>query len=926
MSGVGTAMSSEPRRGPVHDPVEPVDQLVADAEKPTREPLDMLLRNLRTSAAGLESREAERRLAIYGPNVLPQAHRATWPRALARQITHPLALLLFAAAVLALVAGTPTVCWAILAVIAINAVVAFAQETQAARAVQALARYLPPQARVIRSGAAVLVAADQVVPGDVLLIDEGDRISADARLIDGSLEVDLSALTGESIPVTRSARERDTADRLIDAPDAVFSGTSCTSGRAPAVVFATGAHTELGRIAALSQRRHGRESPLERQVRRGAWVIAAVAVAMGVLFLPLGLLAGLTLANAVIFAIGLLVANVPEGLLPTITLALAVGVRKLARAGALVKRLSAVETLGSTTVICTDKTGTLTQNRMQVVELWSDGQTREPRRRDPALHDLAEVMADCGDPLTADPMERALRDCAEDLGVTAETPLVAFPFDPRRRRMSVVTDRGAGPRVQVKGAPEAVLPLCTSWLRGGEPRPLTPAAEHDITCAVNDFAARGLRVLALASRPATGMPTDAAAAERELCLLGVVALLDPPRPEVPAAVADCHRAGIRIHVVTGDHARTATEIARQVGIGTTRAITGPELDAMSDDALDRLLAGPDEIVFARATPENKLRIAEALQHEGHVVAMTGDGVNDAPALHQADIGVAMGLSGTDVAREAATMVLTDDNFATIVTAVREGRRAYANLRKFVLYIFTHAIPEAVPFAVFVLTAGAVPIPIGVLQILAIDLGTDTLPAQALGREHAEPDLMDRSPRPRKERLITPGLLGRAWLLMGMVSAALTMTMYLAVLLHAGWHPGAPVGPGSALHDVYRQATTITFATIVACQIGTAFAARTERASLRSIGPLSNRLLLAAIGGEIAFAAILIYLPVLQPIFGTAPPPGWAITLLPVCSAVVWGADELHRFLRRARTRTKTRGMTRAETEPRAERKPAARTP
>jgi calcium-translocating P-type ATPase len=888
--------------------------LSAEADAPpTRKQLDVLLRDLGTSADGLEPREADRRLSVYGPNVLPRPRRTTWPRALARQVLHPLAVLLFAAAVLALVAGTPLLCWAILAVIVINAVVAFVQETQAARAVQALAKYLPLQARVVRAGEAQMVPASAVVPGDVLLVDEGVRVSADARLMDGAVEIDLSALTGESAPVLRSADEPDTVDRLVDAPDAVFSGTNCTSGRAHAVVFATGAHTELGRIAALSQRHHARESPLERQVRYGAWVIAAVAVAMGVVFLPFGLLAGLTLADAVIFAVGLLVANVPEGLLPTITLALAIGVRKLAKAGALVKRLSAVETLGSTTVICTDKTGTLTLNRMRVTGVWSGGSTRDslPEQADgSAWRTLAEVMADCREPMSADPMECALRDSARTIGVVAEPAVAAFPFDSRRRRMSVVTDRGAGLHVRVKGAPEAVLPLCAEWLAHDGVQPLTATAARHVTDAVDCFAAHGWRVLALATRPTATVPTTAAQAESRLCLLGLVALVDPPRPEVPGAVDDCHRAGIRIHVVTGDHVRTATEVARQVGIHATKAVTGLELDAMNDADLDRMLAGPDEIVFARATPENKLRIAEALQHEGHVVAMTGDGVNDAPALHQADIGVAMGRSGTDVAREAATMVLTDDNFATIVTAIREGRRAYANLRKFVLYIFTHAIPEVVPFAVFVLTAGAVPIPLSVMQILAIDLGTDTLPAQALGREIAEPGLMDRRPRPRRERLITSDILARAWLLMGTLSAALTMALYLAVLVRAGWHPGAAVGPGTPLHDAYRQATTITFAGIVACQIGTAFAARTERASLRSIGLLSNKLLIAAIGGEIAFAAALIYVPALQPVFGTAPPPAWAVALLPVCSAVVWTADELYRLLRRSvRSRPLSGGRT-----------------
>jgi calcium-translocating P-type ATPase len=748
----------------------------------------------------------------------------------------------------------------------------------------------------------MVVPAADIVPGDVLMLAEGDRVCADARLIDGSVELDMSALTGESAPVPRAVGEPDLADRLIDAPDAVFSGTACTQGEAKAVVFATGAHTELGRIAALSQRGQRDESPLERQVRRSAWLIAAVAVALGALFLPLGLVAGLSLPDAAVFAVGLLVANVPEGLLPTITLALAVGVRVLARSGALVKRLSAVETLGSTAVICTDKTGTLTENRMRVVQLWAAGRCYEPIPGEvPDL--VVEVMADCNDvQLTTDPMEDALRRCAADLGTTAATQLAIFRFDPRRKRMSVVAQRRDRPVAEMKGAPETVLPVCADWLTDAGRRPLGPPERDRIARAVDGFAERGLRVLALAARQLDELPRSIDETESGLCLVGLVALLDPPRPQVRGAVAACHEAGMRVHVVTGDNGRTAAEIAREVGIGADHIVTGTELDEMRDADLDKLLREPGEIVFARSTPEGKLRIAEGLRHQDQVVAMTGDGVNDAPALHRADIGVAMGVSGTDVAREAATMVLTDDNFATIVTAVREGRRAYENLRKFVLYIFAHAVPEVVPFMVFALSAGAVPLPLTVLLILSIDLGTETLPALALGRERAEPDVMSRPPRPRRERLITGRLLIRAWLLMGTISAALSLGLFFAVLYHAGWHPGAATGSGTPLHNAYQQATTITFAAIVACQIGTAFAARTERASLRTIGLSSNPLLLVGIAIEIAFASALIYLPPLQSAFGTAAPPAWAMALLLPCPVLVWGVDEVYRWILRRRVR------------------------
>jgi calcium-translocating P-type ATPase len=876
------------------------DPAVPDPSRlPTHLSASRLMRDLRTSTSGLEAREAARRLVVYGPNTLPERTEHRLLKDLARQLTHPLALLLWLAAGLAWVAHTPTLSWAIIAVILINAAVAMLQEHQAARAVAALSQYLPPHARVLRGGSVVPVLAADVVPGDVLVLGEGDKVCADARLIDGAVEIDLSTLTGESTPVIRSADAIDTAARLVDAEDAVFSGSVCTSGRAHAVVFATGRHTELGRIAVLSQRGRAGQSPLESQVRNAAWLIAGVAIAIGALFLPLGMIAGLSPTEAAVFAVGLLVANVPEGLLPTITLALAVGVRVLARAGAVVKRLSAVETLGSTTVICTDKTGTLTQNRMQVVAVWEAGARLGADGMGPVL---ARIAATCNDVETmGDPMEQALIAAAGRVGVGPDRIVATFPFDPGRKRMSVVSGDAGGLLVTVKGAPETVLPGCTSWQSPEGERAFTPAERASVDDAVDGFATSGLRVLALASRPAEAVPADAEDAEAGLCLAGLVALLDPPRPEVAPAVAACHDAGMQVHVITGDNGRTAAEIARQVGVRVSRVINGPELDRMPDRDLDSLLADAGELVIARSTPEGKLRIAEALQHRGAIVAMTGDGVNDAPALHRADIGVAMGRSGTDVAREAATMVLTDDNFSTIVKAVREGRRAYENLRKFVLYIFAHAVPEVVPFAVFALSAGALPLPLTVLQILAIDLGTETLPALALGREAAEPDVMAHPPRPRSERLITGRLLRRAWLVMGSVSAALALLLFLAVLLRAGWHPGDETGSGSPLHHAWQQATSTTFAAIVMCQIGTAMAARTERSSLRAIGLFSNRLLLAGIAFELAFAAALLYVPVLQDVFGTAAPPGWVLVLLLPCPVLVWAADELYRAGSRRRS-------------------------
>jgi len=487
-----------------------------------------------------------------------------------------------------------------------------------------------------------------------------------------------------------------------------------------------------------------------------------------------------------------------------------------------------------------------------------------------------------------------------------------FHFDAHLQRMSTVdtetvdTENGIA-AVHTKGAPETVLPCCVDVLGpDGHTVPLDDATRVELQQTLDLYAAGGLRVLAVARRvvgPVHAEPVDRGAVEADLVLVGLVAMIDPPRAAVPEAVARAHQAGIRIHVVTGDYGPTAAEIARQVGIGTGgRIVTGAELDHLNDADLDALLARDEEIVFARTSPEAKLRICEALQAGGAIVAMTGDGVNDAPALRHADIGVAMGRSGTDVAREAATMVLTDDDFATIVAAIGGGRQVFDNVRKFVLYIFAHAVPEVVPFLVFALTGGAVPLPLTVLQILAIDLGTETLPALALGREPAEPGAMDRPPRPRSDGVVDRSLLLRAWLLLGTVSAVLVMGGFLFTLWHAGWHPGDPTAAGTPLHEVYLQATSITFAGIVACQIGTAFAARTDRASLFSIGLWSNPLLLWGIVFEVAFTAAVIYVPWLQEVFGTATlTPAQLVVILPF-PFLVWGADELVRLLRRRSAR------------------------
>ena len=891
---------------------------------------------------GLGEAQAAQLLGSFGPNELMRARRRNPLRDIVDQLTHPLALLLWVAAGLAWLIQTEVLTVAIVAVILLNAGFSFVQERQGERAVEALMAYLPQQAIVYRQGKRREIAARELVPGDVIELQEGDRVCADARLLEGSLEIDMSAINGESLPTTRSAKRVGASASDRDDSDIVFSGTSCTGGQAIAIVTSTGMQTEIGRIAALTQGVKREPSPLERQVRKVAWLIALVSVVVGLAFIPLGtLLAGLSLHDATSFAIGLIVANVPEGLLPTITLALAVAVRELARSGAVVKRLSAVETLGATSVICTDKTGTLTQNRMHAVLVWtSSGEMwlggAAPAPVDIAhLVDLVEVLARCNTAtidttaadwkiapsVTGDPTEVALLQAAYQLGTEVDPALVAsqrlvmFHFDPALRLMSSVDGTPDQRWVHTKGAPEEVLLRSTRIIDAHQQVVLIDEGiRTHVQAAIQRYAARGLRLIGIAVRDVTSIeiPRERDQVERDLIFCGFVGLLDPARPEVKQAVAMCHSAGIRILVVTGDHRLTAAEIAHEVGIGGVNqtAVDARDIAGLNDEDFATLLESENEIIIARSSPEMKMRIAESLQAGGHVIAMTGDGVNDAPALRRADIGVAMGRSGTDVAREAATMVLTDDNFRTIAQAVEAGRRVYDNVQKFVLYIFAHATPEVVPFLLFALSGARIPLPITVLQILCIDIGTETLPALALGRERAEPGLMDRPPRPKGERLIHGAMLLRAWLLLGGVSAALVTAGFLLTLRSGGWTPAADVSVGSPLHHVYLQATTMTFLGIVACQVGTAMAARTDHASLRQIGVFSNRLLLWGIVFELVFAAFIILTPGLNDLLGMELPPPPALAALPLFAVVVWGVDECARFIRRHFAVNKKVGATR----------------
>jgi magnesium-transporting ATPase (P-type) len=816
---------------------------------------------------GLTSNLAAERLAADGPNEVPVLPpMPAWKR-IAAQLFHFFALMLWVAGGLAILAGMPELGIAIFLVIVVNGLFSFAQEHRAERAAQRLQTLLPNRSIVRRDGRWIELEASALVVGDVISLSAGDRISADVEVTRGrGISVDTSTLTGESVPIPVAAGET------------AHAGTFVVEGEAEARVTATGAHTRLAHVAELTQHQARPKTPLARELDRLVRTIAILALVMGGVFFLVAVMVGLPLRDGYLFALGVAVALVPEGLLPTVTLSLAMGASRMARKGALVRRLEAVETLGSTTFVCSDKTGTLTMNQMSAVEVWTpEGSCRirgngyEPSgdieaspgaRAAAARVALAAVRASSGRALIrdgewvsrGDPMEAGLHALSLRLGVDvdaeerAEPEVTRFSFDPRRRRMAVVTPRS----VFVKGAPDAVI----SQTDGAE------VADE----AATEMAARGLRVIAVASR-ATGAerPTTAASAEANLELLGLVGLFDPPRPEVRHALAMCRRAGMRVAVVTGDHPGTARALAELVGLQPELVITGDDLP--TDEAMLGALIDRDGVVACRVSPEQKLLIAKALQARGHVVAMTGDGVNDGPALQQADVGIAMGKSGTDVARAAADLVLLDDRLETIVNAVEQGRGTFANIRRFLTYHLTDNVAELMPFVFWALSGGRFPLAIGVLQILCLDLLTDQLPALALG---AEPPSSRALEGPRGSRkLVDAALLVRAFLILGPAEAAAVMAAFVGVLFELGWQPAAGAPSSHAL----LVASGTAFVAIVCGQAATALACRSASRPAFSVPLRNNPLVVAAIFVTWALVALLLFVPRLAQTLGHAPPTG-----------------------------------------------------
>ena len=856
---------------------------------------------------GLTSAQAAAILAENGANELPAAPSVPAWRLLLSQMVHFFALMLWVAGLLAFIAGMPQLGFAIFVIIIVNGLFSFAQEQRAQRASDRLSALLPVRVVVKRDGSPLEIDASQVVVGDLVILSAGDRVVADMTAVEAhGLELDESTLTGEAEPVE------------VIADSMLWAGTFVVSGEGTAAVCATGVNTQLAGIAALTASAERPPGPLALELRRIVRIMAVLTVSVGAAFFILTLFTGTPARDGFLFAVGITVALVPEGLLPTLTLSLAMGAQRMAHKNALVRHLQAVETLGSTTFICTDKTGTLTRNEMSVVQIWTpvgsvhiQGEGYAPvaeilgsQQARSAAAQAASAAQFCSQGRAVeqqgswvaigDPMECAIDasfrrlSSSESPSELSEIPTAVrrFAFDPQRRRASASTQDW----LFAQGAPDAMFPLCLASSN------LETSLIESARKATEDLASQGLRVLAVARRlVGTTIWSSAEEAEQQLELLGLIGLQDPPRAEAKASIAACRSAGIKLAMITGDHPSTAQAIAEQVGLLGPHGLvlTGEELPETAADLA--ALLDHDGVVVSRATPADKLRIAEALQGLGHVVAMTGDGVNDGPALRKADIGIAMGASGTDVAREAADLVLLDDNFATIVAAIEEGRATFTNIRRFLTYHLTDNVAELTPFLIWGLSGGRFPLAIGVLQVLCLDIVTDLLPALALGAEPPSPGLLSRPLTGR--HLIDSSLLRRVFGVLGPTEAVIEMAAFVTGLVAVGWRPGDSFPTGNQL----LAASGAAFAAVVLGQVANAHACRSATRPPWRLGWTSNHLMNLALLVQLLLLVGLLAIPPVAKFLGQAvPSPAAALV---ACSAIpaLLVVDALHKLLRSKRS-------------------------
>ncbi len=875
-------------------------------------PIDALFRHFGVDKQGLSRDEAEQRLSQYGKNELNVRKEVPQIIKFLAQFKNFFALLLIAGGCLALFAeqldpglGNLYIAIALFGVTVLNAIFTYIQEYQSEKIMESFRRMLPSMVHVYRDGEEIEIDAGEIVPGDIIRLSEGDKIPADGRLLeDNLLRVDMSSLTGESEAIRLNSQHQD--ENPTESRNMVFSGSLVETGDGLVLVCDTGMRTRIGKIVQLTKETKVVETPIGKELKYFIRVISSIAIVLGILFFLVSIAIGKGTIASLIFAIGIIVANVPEGLLPTVTMALAMASKRMAKKNALIKNLESVETLGSSTVICTDKTGTLTQNKIKVntVSFFTesfDSQSIKPEQ--PDLKTACRVMSLCNN--------ASLKDHGY-IGDSTEGALLVFanlffplatlkghqrlsekPFESSSRHMITVNKQPDRQRnlVCLKGAPEVVLDMCDSVLGNGSACELDASAREQLLNKFNALATRGERGLALAYRETNSEDVI----EDGFTFVAIIGLLDPPRPEVPEALAKCRTAGIRVFMMTGDYGPTAETIGKEIGLysGNGRVIQGTELEAMNDASL-RSLLDEQELIFARISPEQKLQIVRALQSKGEIVSVTGDGVNDAPALKNADMGVAMGIMGTDVAKEASDMVLMDDNFATIVAAIEEGRTIFENIKKFIAYILTSNIPEITPFIAYVLFD--IPLPVTVVLILGIDLGTDLLPALGLGAEKPESDVMKKQPRSRDERLLTRNLLFMSYGIVGMIQAAAGFFSFFVVLFHGGWEYGEELASNTFL---YQQATTAFFASVIICQIADVIICRTRRQSVFTVGFLSNRLILFGIFTEIVLLGLISYTPWCNTILNTAPLEYWHFLLSVPFAILILVGDEIRRvFVRR----------------------------
>ena len=903
---------------------------------------------------GLDDARASTRLERDGPNELVEAPPVPFSERVIAQFKDPLVALLLAAIVISLIAwiaegaeGFPIEPVVIATIVILNAALGLWQEMRTEQAVAALKDMTSPHALVIRNGRVVEILSSELVVGDVLALEEGDAVSADCRMVDSAgLDIAEAPLTGESQPVTKTTDPLAADTALADRTNMVYSGTAVTRGRGRAVVVATGMRTEIGKIAELLGTADSGDTPLQRQISwlgkmLGILVVGLSVVVVGSVLLTSDDRSFTGVIDALVVGVSLAVAAVPEGLLAIMSIVLALGVQRMAEHGAIVKRLSSVETLGSASVICTDKTGTLTRNEMTIVRVVTpgvemeitgsgyrpDGELRRDGRRvdDPVLVEAVERILAAGSlandatlrvdeqghwELLGDPTEIAFLVAEQKLGLTVRragrfTRVGEVPFDSDRKRMTTVhrDERAAGDEsplmVITKGAPDVIAARCSRARVDGRIVPMTDELREGITRSVDVLADDALRTLAVAYRPADAVATEPEDLERELIHLGVVGITDPPRPEAQAAIAEAHRAGVRVVMITGDHPRTAVRIGEQLGItsGVTEVATGRELTGADDARFASLVRGTD--VFARVAPEHKLRIVEALQRDDEIVAMTGDGVNDAPALRQADIGVAMGINGTEVSKEASDMILADDNFATILRAVREGREIFANIQKFIRYLLASNAGEVLVMFIGVILAGTLgltaaaedgglAVPLLATQILWINLLTDSALALALGVDPPVEEVMGRAPRALDERVVdrpmiaTIAVIGTTTAVVGLIAMDLELR-------------GGLLG-GSGDLDTAR---TMVFTTVVLAQVFNAFNSRSSSVTAFA-RPFANVWLWLAVAATVALQVAVVHVGWLNDAFDTVPLDArrWAICWA-LASAVLF-AEEVHKAIVRAR--------------------------